>query len=75
MRISKILNLPKMTGHTPRHTLVSHLLNNDQITEDQIKIILAHLNIATTKIYLKEKHGYGATHQIMKKFLESNVRN
>jgi site-specific recombinase XerD len=46
-----------MTGHTPRHTLVSHLLKNDQITEDNIRIILGHSNIATTKIYLREKHG------------------
>jgi len=46
-----------MTGHTPRHTLASHLLKNDQITEDQIRIILGHSNIATTKIYLREKHG------------------
>jgi len=75
MRISEILNLPIMTGHTPRHTLASHLLKNDQITEDQIRIILGHSNIATTKIYLKEKLGYGATHQIMKRFLESSVMN
>jgi integrase len=57
MRISEILNLPIMTGHTPRYTLVSHLLKNDQITEDNIRIILGHSNIATTKIYLREKHG------------------
>ena len=68
MRISEILNLPKMTGHTPRHTLVSHLLKNDQITEDQIRIILGHSNIATTKIYLREKHGDGQSHNIMKSF-------
>jgi hypothetical protein len=36
---------------------------------------LGHSDIHTTKIYLKEKHGYGATHQIMKRFLVSNVRN
>jgi site-specific recombinase XerD len=64
-----------MTGDTPRHTLASHLLKNDQITEDQIRIILGHSNISTTKIYLREKHGDGATHQIMKRFLESNIRN
>ncbi len=57
MRISEILNLPIMTEHTPRHTLVSHHLKNDQITEDNIRIILGHSNIATTKIYLREKHG------------------
>jgi len=49
MRISEILNLPIMTGHTPRHTLVSHLLKNDQITEDNIRIILSHSNIADIK--------------------------
>ena len=75
MRISKILDLPIMTGHTPRHTLASHLLNNDQITEDHIRILMVHSDIHTTKIYLKEKHGYRATHQIMKRFLESNIRN
>jgi integrase len=75
LRISEILDLPTMTGHTPRHTLASHLLNNDQITEDNIRILMGHSDINTTKIYLKEKHGYGATHQIMKRFLESNVRN
>jgi len=75
MRISEILNLPIMTGHTPRHTLVSHLLKNDQITEDQIRIILGHSNIATTRKYLKEKHGVGKSHNIMKRFLETNVMN
>jgi integrase len=75
MRISEILNLPIMTGHTPRHTLVSHLLKNDQITEDQIRIILGHSNIATTKVYLREKHGDGQSHNIMKRFLETNVMN
>ena len=75
MRISEILNLPIMTGHTPRHTLASHLLNNDQITEDQIRIILGHSNIATTKVYLREKQGDGHTHNIMKRFLETNVMN
>jgi integrase len=74
MRID-ILDLPIMTGHTPRHTLASHLLNNDQITEENIRILMGHSDIHTTKIYLKEKHGYGATHQVMKKFFESNVRN
>ena len=75
LRISEILDLPTMTGHTPRHTLAPHLLNNDQITEDNIRILMGHSDIHTTKIYLKEKHGYGATHQIMKRFLESSVRN
>jgi integrase len=74
-RISELLDLPTMTGHTPRHTLASHLLNNDQITEDNIRILLGHSDINTTKIYLQEKHGYGASHQIMKRFLESNFRN
>jgi site-specific recombinase XerC len=64
-----------MTGHTPRHTLASHLLISDQITEDQIRIILGHSNIATTKIYLKKKYGDGESHNIMKRFLESNVMN
>jgi integrase len=64
-----------MTGHTPRHTLVSHLLKNDQITEDQIRIILGHSNIATTRKYLKEKHGVGKSHNIMKRFLETIIMN
>jgi integrase len=64
-----------MTGDTPRHTLASHLLKNDQITEDQIRIILGHSNIATTKIYLREKHGDGQSHNIMKRFLETIVMN
>ena len=75
LRISEILDLPTMTGHTPRHTLASHLLNNDQITEDNIRILMGHSDIHTTKIYPKEKHGYGSKHQIMKRFLESNIRN
>jgi integrase len=75
MRISEILDLPTMIGHSPRHTLTSHLLNDQQITEDNIRIIFGHSSIHTTKISLKEKHGYGATHQIMNFFLESNVRN
>jgi len=75
LRISGLLDLPTMTGHTPRHTLASHLLNNDQITEDNIRILMGHSDINTTKIYLQEKHGYGASHQIMKRFLESNFKN
>jgi site-specific recombinase XerD len=75
MRISEILNLPKITGHTQRHPMASHLLKNDQITEDQIRIILGHSNIATTKIYLREKHGDGQSHNIMKRFLETILMN
>ena len=69
------MGLSTMTGHTPRHTLASHLLKNDQITEDQIRIILGHSNISTTKVYLREKHGDGQSHNIMKRFLETNVMN
>ena len=54
-RISENLGLPKITGHTPRHTLANHLLS-EGYTPEEIQRVLVHSSVNTTKIYLKKRH-------------------
>jgi integrase len=54
-RISENLGLPKITGHTPRHTLANHLLS-EGYSPEEIQKVLVHSSINTTKIYLKKRH-------------------
>jgi hypothetical protein len=39
-------------------------------SEEKIRLILAHSNVQTTKIYLRERHGFSGSFGIMKRFLE-----
>jgi integrase len=54
-RISEKLDIPKITGHTPRHTLANHLLS-EGYSPEEIQRVLVHSSINTTKIYLKKRH-------------------
>lgn len=54
-RISENLGLPKITGHTPRHTLANHLLS-EGYSPEEIQRVLVHSSINTTKVYLKKRH-------------------
>ncbi len=54
-RIAENLNIEKMTGHTPRHTLANHLQEEGYTLED-IQKVLVHSSINTTRIYLKKRH-------------------
>lgn len=54
-RISECIDIPKMTGHTPRHTLANHLLE-EGYSEEEIQKVLVHSSINTTKHYLKRRH-------------------
>ena len=53
-RISKNLNIEKMTGHTPRHTLANHMnIQGAPITD--IQNVLAHSSVAITQIYVQDR--------------------
>lgn len=54
-RIAKTLDIPKITGHTPRHTLANHLYSEGYSIE-QIQRVLIHSNSNTTKIYIRKRH-------------------
>jgi integrase len=54
--IAKHLDLERLSGHTPRHTLANHLLNDDHSVEE-IQKVLVHSDPKTTEIYLNERHG------------------
>jgi len=54
-RIAKLLDLPNISSHTPRHTLASHMLI-DGISATDISLTLAHAHLATTEHYLKNRH-------------------
>jgi integrase len=68
-RISENLDIPKITGHTPRHTLANHLLS-EGYTPEEIQRVLVHSSVNTTKIYLKKRH---QTFGVNKTVTESNV--
>jgi integrase len=68
-RISENLEIPKITGHTPRHTLANHLLS-EGYTPEEIQRVLVHSSVNTTKIYLKKRH---QTFGVNKTVTESNV--
>lgn len=36
-------------------------------SEDEIRQVLTHSNVRTTKIYLRERHGFSGSYEIMKK--------
>ncbi|MCF1751385.1 tyrosine-type recombinase/integrase [Mariniradius sediminis] len=71
-RISENLGIEGLTGHVPRHTLANHLAYSGH-SEEEIRQVLGHSNIKTTKIYLRERHGFSGSHEIMKRFLEGKV--
>ncbi len=58
-----------LTGHVPRHTLANHMAYMGY-SEEEIRQVLAHANVRTTKIYLRERHGFSGSFDIMKRFHE-----
>lgn len=57
--------------NVPRHTLANHLIYQNN-SEEEIRQVLGHSTIATTKIYLRERHGFSGAFDIMKRFHERN---
>lgn len=53
--ISESIGLPKLGGHTPRHTLSTHA-NKWGYSIAQIQSVLVHTNPLTTARYLRERH-------------------
>jgi integrase len=79
-RISENLGFEVMGGHTPRHTLANHLLNDDNSVE-AIQNVLVHSNPKTTMVYLKERHGnpkvnstLQQSHSVMRMMKEKDER-
>ena len=68
--IAKKLDIERLSGHTPRHTLANHLLNDDRSVEE-IQKILVHSNPKTTAIYLNERHG---NQNVNKTMIETHKR-
>jgi integrase len=66
-RVSETMGIPTMTGHVPRHTLANHMAYMGNSEED-IRQVLGHANVRTTKIYLRERHGFSGSFDIMKRF-------
>jgi integrase len=52
-RICEKLDISKLSGHVPRHTIASIMLNEGSSVE-QISLILGHSNFKTTQEYLKK---------------------
>jgi len=44
-------------------------------TDDEIRQVLGHTDIKTTKIYLRERIGVSPTMKIMKRFNDENSKN
>ena len=65
-RISNELGIEKMTGHTPRHTIANHLLN-ENVPLEEIQKVLVHSNPRTTMIYLNERHNSGEVSKVLNK--------
>lgn len=61
------MGIPTLTGHVPRHTLANHMAYNGN-SEEEIRQVLGHSNIHTTKIYLRERYGFSGSYEIMKRF-------
>ena len=75
LRVSKSMELKDiLTGHSPRHTISQHLSQND-FSDDEIRQVLGHSAVKTTKIYLRERIGVSPTMQIMKRFNETHSNN
>jgi hypothetical protein len=66
-RVSETMGIPALTGHVPRHTLANHMAYMGNSEED-IRQVLGHANVRTTKIYLRERHGFSGSLDIMKRF-------
>jgi len=75
IRVSNRLGLKHIiTGHSSRHTISNHLSQSD-FTDDEIRQVLGHTDIKTTKIYLRERIGVSPTMKIMKRFNDENSNN
>ena len=75
IRVSNSLGLKHIiTGHSPRHTISNHLSQSD-FTDDEIRQVLGHTDIKTTKIYLRERIGVSPTMKIMKRINDENSKN
>lgn len=66
-RVSETMGIPALTGHVSRHTLANHMAYMGN-SEEEIRQVLGHANIRTTKIYLRERHGFSGSFDIMKRF-------
>jgi integrase len=66
-RESETMRIPNLTGHVPRYTLANQMAYMGNSEED-IRQVLGHSNVATTKIYLRERHGFSGSYDIMKRF-------
>jgi integrase len=66
-RVSETMGIPALTGHVPRHTLANHMAYMGNSEED-IRQVLGHANVRTTKVYLRERHGFSGSYDIMKRF-------
>lgn len=66
-RVSESLGIENLTGHVPRHTLANHMAYMGY-SEEEIRQVLGHSNVHTTKIYLRERHGFSGSYDIMKRF-------
>ena len=66
-RVSETMGIPTLTVHVPRHTLANHMAYMGNSEED-IRQVLGHANVRTTKIYLRERHGFSGSFDIMKRF-------
>ena len=65
--ISKNLGLPKLGGHTPRHTFANHLQEMD-FSVSEIQGLLVHNNPRTTMIYLKNRQPNRKVYNSLKSF-------
>jgi hypothetical protein len=70
-RIGENLGIEGLTGHVPRYTLANHMAYSGH-SEEEIRQVLAHSNVQTTKICLRERerHGFPGSFEIKKWFLE-----
>jgi integrase len=70
-RIGENLGIKGLTAHVARHTLANHMAFSGN-SEEEIRQVLGHSNVRTTKIYLRERHGFSGSYDIMKKFHQGN---
>ena len=66
-RVSETMGIPTLTGHVPRHTLANHMAYMGN-SEEEIRQVLGHANVRDTKVYLRERHGFSGSFDIMKRF-------
>jgi site-specific recombinase XerD len=50
-QVSKNLGIEGLIGHVPKHTLANHMAYSGH-SEEEIRQVLAHSTVQTTKIYL-----------------------